>query len=33
MLLTWMQINDENSWREGLRFVQLMKNKALHFVI
>lgn len=30
MLITWMQTNSVKSWKEGLRFVQLMKNKALH---
>ncbi|KAL4148368.1 hypothetical protein QTP88_002631 [Uroleucon formosanum] len=30
MLITWMQTNNVKSWKEGLRFVQLMKNKALY---
>jgi len=30
MLITWMQTNNVKSWKEGLRFVQLMKNKVLH---
>ncbi|XP_060858218.1 KRAB-A domain-containing protein 2-like isoform X1 [Metopolophium dirhodum] len=30
MLTTWMQSNNTNKWSEGLRFVQFMKNKALH---
>jgi Integrase zinc binding domain len=30
MLTTWMQDNKTSSWKKGLRFVQLMKNKAYH---
>nr|XP_022900156.1 SCAN domain-containing protein 3-like [Onthophagus taurus] len=30
MLTTWMQDSDSNRWSDGLRFVQLMKNKAFH---
>jgi len=30
MLIIWMQTSNVKSWKEGLRFVQLMKNKALH---
>lgn len=30
MLTTWMQDNDNSHWSEGLRFVQLMKNRAFH---
>ncbi|XP_028040732.1 KRAB-A domain-containing protein 2-like isoform X1 [Bombyx mandarina] len=30
MLTTWMQDNDNSHWSEGLRFVQLMKNRAMH---
>ncbi|XP_071051121.1 KRAB-A domain-containing protein 2-like [Onthophagus taurus] len=30
MLTTWMQDNDNSHWSEGIRFVQLMKNRAFH---
>lgn len=30
MLTTWMQDNDSDRWSDGLRFVQLMKNRAFH---
>jgi len=30
MLITWMKTNNCKSWSEGLRFVQLMKNRAYH---
>ncbi|CAK1589526.1 unnamed protein product [Parnassius mnemosyne] len=30
MLTTWMQDNNNSHWSEGLRFVQLMKNRAFH---
>lgn len=30
MLTTWMQDNNNCHWKEGLRFVQLMKNRAFH---
>lgn len=30
MLTTWMQDNDSERWSDGLRFVQLMKNRAFH---
>ncbi|GBM61296.1 hypothetical protein AVEN_9570-1 [Araneus ventricosus] len=30
MLCTWMQDNKSDSWSEGLRFVQFMKNRAYH---
>lgn len=30
ILTTWMQTNNSKSWSEGLRFVQLMKNRAFH---
>lgn len=30
MLTTWMQDNDNSHWSKGLRFVQLMKNRAMH---
>lgn len=30
MISTWMQDEKTNRWSEGLRFVQLMKNRALH---
>lgn len=30
MLVTWMEANNSKSWLEGLRFVQLMKNKTFH---
>lgn len=30
ILATWMQTNNSKSWSEGLRFVQLMKNRTFH---
>lgn len=30
MLASWMQDNDTTNWSNGLRFVQFMKNRALH---
>ncbi|KAL4131012.1 hypothetical protein QTP88_008372 [Uroleucon formosanum] len=30
MLTTWMQDDKNRHWREGLRFIQLMKNRAYH---
>ena len=30
MIATWMQDEKTDQWSEGLRFVQLMKNRALH---
>jgi hypothetical protein len=30
MLCTWMQDEKTDGWSEGLRFVQLMKNRAYH---
>ncbi|XP_022194657.2 KRAB-A domain-containing protein 2-like [Nilaparvata lugens] len=30
MLSTWMQDEQTNHWSEGLKFVQLMKNRAFH---
>jgi len=30
MLATWLQDNKTNKWSNGLRFVQLMKNRAYH---
>jgi len=30
ILTTWMQTNNSKSLSEGLRFVQLMKNRAFH---
>uniref|UniRef100_A0A0K2U5V0 KRABA domaincontaining protein 2like [Acyrthosiphon pisum] n=1 Tax=Lepeophtheirus salmonis TaxID=72036 RepID=A0A0K2U5V0_LEPSM len=30
MLCTWTQDQKSNCWSEGLRFVQLMKNKVFH---
>jgi hypothetical protein len=30
MISTWMQDEKTDRWSEGLRFVQLMKNRALH---
>lgn len=30
MLITWMQTEKRNKWAEGLRFVQLMKNRVDH---
>lgn len=30
MLTTWMQTENNSHWSQGLRFVQLMKNRALH---
>ncbi|KHJ40188.1 integrase core domain protein [Trichuris suis] len=30
MLCTWMQDKKTDQWSEGLRFVQLMKNRAFH---
>ncbi|KAJ8720835.1 hypothetical protein PYW08_006300 [Mythimna loreyi] len=30
MLTTWMQDSDSERWSDGLRFVQLMKNRAFH---
>lgn len=30
MLTTWWQDNQTSEWSKGLRFVQLMKNKAFH---
>jgi len=30
MLATWLQDNKTKKWRNGLRFVQLMKNRAYH---
>lgn len=30
MLTTWMQTENNSHWSQGLRFIQLMKNRALH---
>jgi len=30
MLMTWMRDNNTSKWSEGLRFIQLMKNRAYH---
>ncbi|XP_015369695.1 PREDICTED: KRAB-A domain-containing protein 2-like [Diuraphis noxia] len=30
MLTTWMQTEKNSHWSQGLRFIQLMKNRALH---
>jgi hypothetical protein len=30
MLITWMRNNNTLKWSEGLRFIQLMKNRAYH---
>ncbi|XP_023214332.1 KRAB-A domain-containing protein 2-like, partial [Centruroides sculpturatus] len=30
MLSSWLETNNTNKWSEGLRFVQLMKNRAYH---
>lgn len=30
MLITWMQTNITSKWSEGLKFIQLMKNRAFH---
>lgn len=30
MITTWLQDNQTSEWSKGLRFVQLMKNKAFH---
>jgi len=30
MLMTWMRDNNISKWSEGLRFIQLMKNRAYH---
>ncbi|XP_067126039.1 KRAB-A domain-containing protein 2-like [Centruroides vittatus] len=30
MLSSWLETNNTNKWSEGLRFVQLMKNRAHH---
>lgn len=30
MLASWMQDNDTTNWSNGIRFVQFMKNRALH---
>jgi len=30
MLTTWMQTEKTSHWSQGLKFVQLMKNRALH---
>jgi len=30
ILTAWMQTNNSKSWSEGLRFVQLTKNRAFH---
>ncbi|CAK1580028.1 unnamed protein product [Parnassius mnemosyne] len=30
MLTTWMQDNNNSHWSEGLRFVQLIRNRAFH---
>ena len=33
MISTWMQDEKTDKWSERLRFIQLMKNRALHFGI
>ena len=30
MLMTWLQSNSNTHWGDGLRFVQVMKNRAHH---
>jgi hypothetical protein len=30
MLMTWMKGNKTSKWSEGLRFIQMMKNRAYH---
>jgi len=30
MLMTCMRDNNTSKWSEGLRFIQLMKNRAYH---
>ena len=30
MLMTWLQSNSTNHWGDGLRFIQVMKNRAYH---
>lgn len=30
LLTTWMQDNNTNNWSDGLKFVQLMKNREYH---
>ena len=30
MLMTWLQSNSTTHWGDGLRFIQVMKNRAYH---
>ena len=30
MLMTWLQSNSTTHWGDGLRFIQIMKNRAYH---